>query len=385
MKFHIGITGTGFAEAILARELAESGKYRITIFDEHQNLGGLFHTFRDEETGIMIHRWGPRIFHTKSEELWNYMNSWGRFENYNVQVQSNTLNGIFNFPINLLTLNQFFSKKLGPIEAQDFLGSLSESHISVPENLEEKYLKKFGKAIYHNFFYQFLKKWWGTEPRNLSSTIEEDILLRFNYNSCYYDGPYQGVPVSGHTEIIRRILDHQNIEVRLGQSIEENKKRDFDHIFWSGPMDQFFHHQFGKLTYRTFNYERVLDYQDYQGTAIIHFCEEDIPFTRTIEFKHFMPWERHEKTIVYKEYSTNSGEFDVPQLSVRTPLDLQRLRQYQELSQHFERVTFIGPIGTYRNLELEAQISESLNLAKTCQQLELKDWPRFSSQVMARS
>jgi UDP-galactopyranose mutase len=379
MKKHIGIAGAGFAGAVLARELVESGKFKVTVLDERSHVAGNCHTERDEETGVMVHKYGPHIFNTSREDVWTYVNQWGKFEPFVNRVKAVTGKGVFSLPINLLTINQFFDKKLTPQEARDFVGSLGDSSIKEPQSFEDQALKFLGKEFYQNFFYGYTKKQWGVNPSNLPASILKRLPVRFNYDDNYYNQKYQGIPVSGYTEIVKRILDHHEIEVRLGQRLDPERKNEFDHVFWSGPMDGYFNFKLGRLGYRTLKFERFVENGDYQGNPVINYCEEKVPFTRVAEHKHFTPWEEHEKTVCFKEYSKLCEEGDTPYYPLRLNDDRQMLEQYVKLVEQEEKVTFIGRLGTYRYLDMHVIIGESLDLAKSCLASEIQGWPKFSN------
>lgn len=379
MKKHIAIAGAGFSGAVLARELAESGRYRITVYDERPHVAGNCHTFRDEETGIMIHQYGPHIFNTDREDVWNYVNRWGKFEPFVNRVKAHTKKGVFSLPINLLTINQYFHKKLNPAEARDFIGSLSDKSIGEAKSFEDQALKFLGKDLYGNFFYAYTKKQWGVDPKDLPASILKRLPVRFNYDDNYYNHKYQGIPISGYTEIVRRILDHQDIEIRLGQKLEPERKKDFEHVFWSGPMDAYFKFSLGRLRYRTLKFEKNVDNGDYQGNAVINYCEEEVPFTRIAEHKHFTPWESHEKTVYFKEYSKNCENDDIPYYPLRLSQDNGLLLRYIEMAKAEDKITFIGRLGTYRYLDMHVVIGESLDLSNICLSQDIKNWPKFST------
>lgn len=378
-KPSIAIIGAGFSGAVLARELAENGNFQITVFDSKGYVGGNAHTFRDSETDIMVHHHGPHILHTDREEIWEYANRWGRFEPYVKRVKAITDKGIFQFPFNLMTLNQFYNKKLSPKEARDFLGSLSKIRNTKASNLEDYALKHYGEELYNNFIRDYTLKTWGIPPKKLSPILIKKIPIHLNYDDCYYKEKYQGIPISGYTEIIKRILDHHSIEVRLDQSFDLNRKREFDHLFWTGPIDSFFDNKFGQLRYRTFSYETTRELGDFQGTAITHFTDSKTPFTRITEYKHLTPWERHEKTLYTREYPKNSTNEDSPQLPLRQEEDLNILKQYLEAAQMEKRITFLGRLGTYRYLNMGDSISEALDLARECLKRQIEEWPAFST------
>lgn len=379
MKKHIGIAGAGFAGAVLARELAGSGKFRVTVFDERSHVAGNCHTSRDEETGIMVHQYGPHIFNTSRNDVWEYVNRWGKFEPFVNRVKAHTARGVFSLPINLLTINQFFGKRLTPAQARDFVGGLGDSRIREPVSFEEQALKFLGPELYQNFLYGYTKKQWGVEPSELPAAILKRLPVRFSYDDNYYSQKHQGIPVSGYTEIVKRILDHQDIELRLTQRLDPDRKRDFDHVFWSGPMDGFFKCRLGRLGYRTLRFERFVEDGDHQGNPVINYCEEEVPYTRIAEHKHFAPWETHHRTVCFREYSALCGEKDLPYYPLRLHSDKRLLEAYVRLCEEEPGVTFIGRLGTYRYLDMHVVIGESLDLARVCLNQDMSRWPTFSA------
>jgi UDP-galactopyranose mutase len=375
MKKHIGIAGAGFAGAVLARELAESGKYRVTVFDERPHVAGNCHTSRDH-TGVMIHHYGPHIFNTSREDVWNYVQRWSKFGPYVNRVKAHTARGVFSLPINLLTINQFFGEKLTPAEARDFVGALGDRSIKEPRSFEEQALKFLGRELYDNFFYGYTKKQWGVEPSELPASILKRLPVRFNYDDNYYNQKFQGIPVEGYTKIVEKILAHPDIETKLGARLEPEERGEFDHIFWSGPLDGFFRYKLGRLQYRSLVFERFEESGDFQGNAVINYCEEKVPYTRITEHKHFAPWEEHEATVCFREYSKLAEPGDTPYYPLRLNDDKELLERYVKLANGEKGVTFIGRLATYRYLDMHVVIGESLDLAQTI--LREDRWPVFS-------
>lgn len=379
MKKRIAIAGAGFAGAVIARELAESGKYQIVVFDERDHIAGNCHTTRDAKTRVMIHHYGPHIFNTSREDVWDYVNRWAKFGPYTNRVKAVTERGVFSLPVNLLTINQFFKSKLTPAQARDFIRSLGDSSIKDPKSFEDQALAFLGEELYKNFFYGYTKKQWGVEPRELPASILKRLPIRFNYDDNYYNQKYQGIPFEGYTSIVQKILTHENIEVRLNQKLKPEDGGEFSHLFWSGPIDSFFNFRLGRLQYRSLVFERFDEISDYQGNAVINYCEESIPYTRITEHKHFAPWEEHEQTVCFREYSKLCEPGDTPYYPLRLNDDKELLKKYMELAQTQKRITFIGRLGTYRYLDMHVVIGESLDLAKLCLEKKLEDgWPCFS-------
>lgn len=378
MKERIAIAGSGFAGAVLANELAKSGRYEIDVFEQRQHVAGNCHTSRDKATGVMLHHYGPHIFNTDRDDVWQYVNSLGRFEPYTNRVKAVTARGVFSLPVNLLTINQFFGKSFSPEEARVFLSELGDRSINEPANFEEQALKFLGRDLYENFFYGYTKKQWGVEPRTLPAAILQRLPVRFNYDDNYYARRYQGIPVDGYTALIEKLLDHKAVRVHLDTTLDRHVIRDYAHTFYSGPMDGYFGYELGRLQYRTLRFERFDAVGDYQGNAVINYCQEHIPYTRIAEQKHFTPWESHEKTVCFREYSSLMQPGDTPYYPLRLAGDKAMLQAYMQRATDEQSVTFIGRLGTYRYLDMHVVIGESLDLAKKCLTTHRSDWPRFS-------
>ena len=383
MSMRLGIAGAGFAGAVLAHELATRGDYAIEVFDERPHVAGNCHTSRDPGSGIMLHHYGPHIFNTSREDVWAYVNRLAAFGAYTNRVKAVTARGVFSLPINLLTINQFFGKAMNPTQAREFLAGLGDASIAEPKSFEEQALRFLGRELYENFFYGYTKKQWGVEPRELPAAILQRLPVRFNYDDNYYQQRYQGIPVEGYTAIIEKLLDHPRIAVHLGRRLDPRSRSGFDHLFWSGPLDAYFGHEHGRLQYRSLVFERVDASGDYQGNPVINYCEERIPWTRIAEHKHFAPWETHEATVCFREYSKLAEADDIPYYPLRLQNDKSMLRRYIEAAQQSEGVTFIGRLGTYRYLDMHVVIGESLDLARCCLGTVPSLWPKFSAPPIA--
>lgn len=374
----IAIAGAGFAGAVLARELAASGRFKIRVFDEREHIAGNCHTSRDAATGVMIHHYGPHIFNTSREDVWEYVNRYGKIEPFVNRVKAVTAKGVFSLPVNLLTINQFFGKKMTPPQARDFIGGLSDRSIGEPQSFEEQALKFVGRELYENFFKGYTKKQWGVDPSRLPASILKRLPVRFNYDDNYYNQKYQGIPAEGYTKIVERLLDHPQIEVKLKTRLAPGDKDRYAHVFWSGPIDAFFGYEHGRLGYRSLRFERFEESGDHQGNAVINYCEESVPYTRIAEHKHFAPWEQHERTVCFREYSKLCEEGDIPYYPLRLNDDKALLEKYVQRAEKETRVTFVGRLATYRYLDMHVVIGESLDLARQIANVPPEQWPRFS-------
>lgn len=357
------IVGAGFSGAVIARSLAEVG-HKVTVIDSRDHVAGNCHTYRDQKTDVMVHKYGPHIFHTDNETVWEYINRFGEMMPYVNRVKAITGDRVYSLPINLHTINQFFSKTLSPKDAEVFIEAQADRSISEPETFEEQALHFVGKPLYEAFFKYYTIKQWGTEPSNLPASILKRLPVRFNYNDNYFNHKYQGMPKNGYTDIVNNILSHENIELKLETVYVEKMKSGFDHMVWSGPLDAYFNHRLGRLGYRTLDFVPFYGEGDVQGNAVINYCDEQVSYTRITEHKHFAPWEKHDKSICYKEYSRACDKNDIPYYPIRLMNDKKMLEQYVDIAQRSNGVTFVGRLGTYRYLDMDVTIKEALETAQ---------------------
>ena len=373
---HIAFVGAGFSCSVLARQLVESGAFKATIFESRPHIAGNCHTSRED--GIMIHHYGPHIFNTSNTEVWEYVNRFGKFHPFTNRVKAITNGGVFSLPINLLTINQFFGKQFGPDDAKEFLSSLGDKAIEEPRSFEEQALKMLGRELYENFFYGYTKKQWGVEPSLLPASILKRLPIRFTYDDNYYQQLYQGIPENGYTQIVESILDLDNIDVLLNSPFTQEMKRNFDYVFYSGAIDRYYNYSEGELSYRTLLFDRFSYNGDFQGNPVINYCDQNVPFTRITEHKHFAPWETHTNSICFREYSKPATPNTEPYYPMRLKEDMDVLKKYIQVAEKDSKIAFIGRLGTYRYLDMHVVIEESLKLAKFCLDNPIESWPRFS-------
>lgn len=359
----IAIVGTGFTGAVIANELAHAG-YKVTVFDSRSHVAGNCHTERDQDTNVMIHVYGPHIFHTSNEKVWNYIRQFDEFMPFVNRVKAIYNGRVYSLPINLMTINAFFGKIFSPTEAAEFMASIGDSSIVDPQSFEEQALRFVGRDLYEAFFKGYTQKQWGLHPSVLPASILKRLPVRFNYDDNYYASTYQGIPKHGYTFIVDKMLDHPNITVLLNTNFERVMAGDYDHVFYSGPIDAWFNYKEERLGYRTLDFQVERHDGDYQGNAVINYCNEEVPWTRISEHKHFAPWESHEKTLIYKEYSRPCNENDIPYYPIRLVKDKNQLAVYVQMAKQEKSVTFVGRLGTYRYLDMHVTIAEALDAAE---------------------
>jgi UDP-galactopyranose mutase len=371
------IIGAGFSGAVLARELVESLDCRVELWDEREHIGGNCHTERDPETGVMVHQYGPHIFNTDSQKVWDYVRGFGEFRPFVNRVKAVTSRGVFSLPINLLTINQFFGKAMDPGEARKFIGTLGDKNITEPANFEEQALKMLGRDLYEAFFKGYTIKQWGCDPKELPASVLARLPVRFNYDDNYYNKPFQGIPSEGYTSVINAILDSPRIQVHLGRRFETSQRDEllarYDHLFYTGPIDTFFDYSIGRLGYRTVTFEKITtEAADYQGNAVINYPDMSVPWTRIHEHKHFAPWETHEKTAAFREFSKETGPGDIPYYPKRLAADKRALELYRQQAAGLSAgrnhtrggVSFLGRLATYRYLDMAPVIAEALDFSE---------------------
>jgi UDP-galactopyranose mutase len=360
------VVGAGFTGAVVARKLAEAG-HKVKVIDERDHVAGNCHTERHEETGVMLHVYGPHIFHTDNQQVWDFLTEHCKMMPYRHQVRANVAGKVYSMPINLHTMNQFFSACMSPKEARAFVQELAETDIEDPVSFEEQALKFVGRDIYEAFFRGYTLKQWAVDPKRLPASILKRLPLRFTYDDNYFSHKYQGIPFEGYTCAVQSILDHPQIEVALSTPAEScwDDENSYDHVVYTGPLDRYFDHQIGRLTYRTLRFEVEVKDAPYQGTAVLNYCDPDVPYTRITEHMYFAPWEAEgfEKSVIYREYSAEAGPDDIPDYPVRLLDDQTMLASYVSLANAAPRVTFAGRLGTYAYLDMDVAIARAFDVA----------------------
>jgi UDP-galactopyranose mutase len=359
----IGIAGAGFSGAVVARQFAEAG-HRVDVFDTRPHIGGNCYTERRGD-GVQVHVYGPHIFHTQWAHVWDYVNRFGEFRPYTHRVKATAQGSVYSLPVNLHTINQFFGTTMSPHEAAAFVESKAEGSIADPQTFEEQALRFVGSDLYQAFFAGYTSKQWGVSPTELPASILKRLPLRFNYDDNYFNHPFQGMPADGYTPIIEAILDHPSITVELGRAVTADELSSYEHAVWTGPIDAYFDYAEGRLAYRTLDFEEEAHEGDFQGCPVMNYCDRAVPFTRITEHKHFAPWEEHDSTVIYREFSRECGPDDIPYYPIRLVDDRAVLETYVDRASRTTGVSFLGRLGTYRYLDMDVTIKEALDAAST--------------------
>lgn len=372
------MVGAGLSGAVIGRSLADAG-HDVTVIDTRNHVAGNCHTARDSDTDVMVHTYGPHIFHTDDTQVWDYVTGFADFMPFQNRVKSTTMGQVFSLPINLHTINQFYGQTLRPDEARAFLASKAEDILD-PQTFEDQALAFVGRDLYEAFFKGYTSKQWGCDPRDLPASILKRLPVRFTYDDNYFFHKYQGMPRNGYTDLVAKILDHPRITVKLNTRFDPSEADQWDHVFWSGPLDGWFNYDLGRLGYRTLDFEKFSHDGDYQGCAVMNYGDENVPHTRITEHKHFAPWESHDGSILYRETARASGPDDIPYYPIRLVAEKSLLADYVSAADTAGNVTFVGRLGTYRYLDMDVTIREALDLSAAWQDARTNahPLPRFS-------
>jgi UDP-galactopyranose mutase len=363
MGQRIAIAGAGFSGAVIARALAEAG-HSVTVHDPRPHVAGNCHTARDAATGILIHRYGPHIFHTDNDAVWDYVCRFARFRPYLNRVKSTVGGRVYALPVNLHTINQLYGLALDPAQARALIAA-EALPIADPQNFEDQALAMIGPRLYEAFFKGYTQKQWGCSPRDLPAAILKRLPVRFSYDDNYFAHRHQGIPEEGYTALVTRILDLDGIDVHLGQALDPARAGEWDHVVWTGPLDAFFGHALGRLGYRTLDFDELRGTGDLQGCAVMNYGDLSVPWTRISEHKHFAPWESHADSVAYRETARDCGPADIPYYPIRLVAEKALLRDYVRAAEGLGNLTFAGRLGTYRYLDMDVTVAEALACGAT--------------------
>ncbi len=364
------VVGSGFFGLTIAERAAAELDKRVLVLERRSHIGGNAYTEREPETGIEVHRYGAHLFHTSNERVWRYCNRFTAFTGYQHRVFARVADQVYAFPLNLALINQFFGRAHTPAEARALIAQqASEIDTEDAANLEEKAISLIGRPLYEAFVKGYTAKQWQTDPTKLDASIITRLPVRYTFDNRYFNDTYEGLPVDGYTAWLERMADHPNIEVRLDTDWFDVR----DEIpagtptVYTGPLDAYFGHSEGALSWRTLDFEQevLTDVGDFQGTTVVNYNDEQVPYTRILEFRHFHPERDYptDKTVIVREYSRFAGPGDEPYYPVNTPEDRAKLARYRELARRetVERnVLFGGRLGTYKYLDMHMAIGSAL-------------------------
>jgi UDP-galactopyranose mutase len=368
VKPDLVIVGSGFFGLTIAERCANELGLRVLVLERRRHLGGNAYSELEPETGIEMHVYGAHLFHTSNERVWEYVKRFTDFTDYQHRVFTNHQGQVYSFPMNLGLINQFFGRSHTPDEARALIAEqASEIDTAKAENLEEKAISLVGRPLYEAFVKGYTAKQWQTDPKELSPDIISRLPVRYNFTNRWFNDTHEGLPVDGYTAWLTRMADHPNIEVRLNTDFFDVRDEYVGTVpvVYTGPVDEYFGHSEGRLSWRTVDLEaEVKDVDDFQGTPVMNYADEDVPFTRILEFKHFHPERTHlpGKTVIVHEYSRFATDEDEPYYPVNTAEDRAKLLRYRDLAKQEPMVLFGGRLGTYKYLDMHMAIGSALSM-----------------------
>ncbi len=359
------IVGAGFAGSVLAERLAADAGKRVLVCDVRPHIGGnAYDCYNDD--GILIHKYGPHIFHTNSRDVFDYLSRFTAWRPYQHRVKASVDGMLLPMPINLDTVNQLFGLRLSSFELEAFLQSLAEPREQLRTS-EDVVVSKVGRELYQKFFQGYTRKQWGLDPSQLDASVTARVATRTNRDDRYFTDTYQAMPLHGYTRMFERMLAHPNIKLLLNTDYREVVELlPFGEMIYSGPIDAFFDYQFGKLPYRSLEFvHETHDRPVYQEAAVVNYPNDEA-YTRITEFK-YLTGQEHAKTSIVYEYPQAEGE---PYYPVPRAENAERYAQYKALADMTPGVHFVGRLASYRYYNMDQVVAQALKTYKRIREHE---------------
>lgn len=359
------IVGAGLAGSVLAERLASKANKKVLLIDKRNHIGGNTFDYYNSD-GILVHKYGPHIFHTNSKEIFDYLGNFTEWRPYEHHVLASVDGQLVPIPINQNTVNALYGLNLSQLQVQDFFDSKAEKKDQILTS-EDVVVNAVGRELYEKFFKQYTVKQWGLDPSELDASVTARVPTRTNKDNRYFADTYQAMPLHGYTNMFHRLLDHPNIHIMLNTDykdvVDEIK---FQTLIYSGPIDAYFDFCFGKLPYRSINFKsQTIDSENYQPTGTVNYPMSQA-YTRITEFKH-LTGQKHEKTSIVFEYPTAEGD---PYYPIPRKENMEIYNRYKILAASEPNTFFTGRLGTYKYYNMDQVIAQSLTLFKKIMQAE---------------
>jgi len=358
--FDYVIVGAGFAGSVLAERLANGLNKTVLICDVRSHIGGNAYDFYNDD-GLLVHRYGPHIFHTNSREVFDYLSHFTQWRAYQHRVLSYVDGQLVPMPINLDTVNRLYGLQLNALQMKDWLASMAEPREQIRTS-EDVVVSKVGRELYEKFFRGYTRKQWGLDPSELDASVTARVPIRTNRDDRYFTDTYQAMPLHGYTRMFERMLDHPNIKIMLNTDYREIIDLiPFGEMIYTGPIDSFFDYRYGKLPYRSLEFKHEThDVAVYQPAAVVNY-PNDQAYTRITEFK-YLTGQTHAKTSIVYEYPQAEGD---PYYPVPRPENACIYEQYRALADATAGVHFVGRLATYRYYNMDQVVAQALKLYRT--------------------
>ena len=353
------VVGAGFAGSVIAERLASQHGASVLMIDRREHIGGNAYD-EPNEAGILYHKYGPHIFHTNSEQVFQYLSQFTEWLPYEHRVRATVRDKLVPIPINRTTLNELFDLDLKTDEeAAEYLASRAEP-VDEIRTSEDVVVNAVGQELYELFFRGYTRKQWGLDPSELDKQVTSRIPTRTNTDDRYFGDKFQAMPLHGYTAMFEKMVDHPLIDVRTGVDFAELKDswtEIADHLIFTGPIDEYFDFRFGKLPYRSLKFDhQTLDREQFQDVAVVNYPDEKVPYTRISEYKHLTGQEAPVTTITY-EYPSAEGD---PYYPIPRPENQELFKKYEALADETGNVTFVGRLATYRYYNMDQIVGQAL-------------------------
>ncbi|UPK76147.1 UDP-galactopyranose mutase [Nocardioidaceae bacterium SCSIO 66511] len=368
MNADLVVVGSGLFGLTIAERCANELGLKVLMLDRRHHIGGNAYSEPDPDTGIEVHKYGAHLFHTSNKRVWEYVNRFTSFTGYQHKVFTIFKGRVYPMPVNLATICEYFGKAMSPDEARALVAEqAAEIDGKTAESFEDKGISLVGRPLYEAFFRGYTLKQWQTDPKELPGATLTRLPVRYNFDNRYFNDTYEGLPTDGYTAWLTRMADHPNIEVKLETDFFDLRDDLVGNVpvVYTGPVDQYFDYSAGDLSWRTIDFEyEVKPVGDFQGTSVMNYADEDVPYTRIIEPRHFHP-ERdypNDKTVIMREFSRFAVKGDEPYYPINTAEDREKLLKYRDLARAQKQVLFGGRLGTYKYLDMHMAIGSALSM-----------------------
>jgi UDP-galactopyranose mutase len=349
------IVGAGFAGATIAERLAAHAGKRVLICDKRPHIGGNAFDYHNEH-GILIHKYGPHIFHTNSAEVFAYLSRFTEWRPYQHRVRASVDGRLVPIPINLDTVNQLYGTNYTSFELEAFFQSVAEPRKPIKTS-EDVIVSRVGRELYEKFFRNYTRKQWGMDPSELDASVTARVPVRTNRDDRYFTDTYQSMPLHGYTRMFERMLSHPNIQILLNADYREIRTLvPYKELIYTGPVDEYFDYCFGRLPYRSLQFKwETHDVAVAQPAPVINYPNDQL-YTRVTEMK-YLSGQEHPKTSLVYEFPTDQGD---PYYPVPTPANAALYAKYQELADATSEVKFLGRLGTYKYYNMDQVVAQAL-------------------------
>ena len=359
------IIGAGFSGSILAERLASQANASILLVDRRPHTGGNAYDFYNDH-GILVHKYGPHIFHTNSKKVFDYLSRFTAWRPYEHRVQSSVDGHLVPMPINLDTLNKLYGMNLNCLQMEEFLKSVAEPREKIVTS-EDVVIGRVGRDLYEKFFRNYTKKQWDLDPSELDASVAARVPVRTSRDDRYFTDRYQAMPLHGYTRMFENMLDHPNIRIMLNTDYRDIKEEiSFRELIFTGPIDEYFDYCLGKLPYRSVRFEhQTHNCAKFQAVPVVNYPNEH-PYTRVTEFK-YLTGQEHPKTSIVYEYPCADGD---PYYPVPQPKNGELYQRYRALAEMVPAVHFAGRLGTYKYYNMDQVVAQSLTLFEKLRQAQ---------------